>query len=58
MKILNSQILNSFTTKSIRKNGQECNSMVTKAAFGPGDLDSNPDWFAIPNSNPKLSFHK
>ena len=32
----------------------ECNSIASKAAFRPGDPDSNPDWFAV--SNQKLSY--
>ena len=36
----------------------ECNSMVSMAAFGHGDPGSNPGWFAISNSNPKLSFQE
>ena len=30
--------------------------MVSIAAFGPGDPDSNPGWFAVSNSDQKLSF--
>ena len=30
--------------------------MVSIAAFGPGDPSSNPGWFAVLNSNQKLSF--
>ena len=33
----------------------ECSSMFSVAAFGPRDLGSNPDWFAVLNSNRKLS---
>ena len=33
----------------------ECSSIVSKAAFGHGDLGSNPNWFAVSNSNKKLS---
>ena len=29
----------------------ECCSIVIIAAFGPGDLGSNPGWFAVSNSN-------
>ena len=36
----------------------ECCSMVSVAAFGPGDHGSNPGWFAVLNSNLKLSLHK
>ena len=36
----------------------ECSSMVSVAAFGLGDPGSNPGWFAVSNSNRKLSFHK
>ena len=35
----------------------ECNLMASIAAFGPGGLVSNPGWFAVSNSNWKLSFH-
>ena len=31
--------------------------MVSKAAFSPGDPNSNPGWFAVSNSNKKLSLH-
>ena len=31
-------------------------SMVSIAAFGPCDRGSNPSWFALSNSNQKLSF--
>ena len=34
----------------------ECSSMVSIATFGPGDPGSNPGWFAVMNSNQKLSF--
>ena len=34
----------------------ECSSMVSVAAFGPRDPGSNPGWFAVSNSNLKLSF--
>ena len=34
----------------------ECSSIVSIAAFGPGDPGSNPGWFAVLNSNRKLSF--
>ena len=30
--------------------------MVSIAAFGPGHQGSNPGWFAVSNSNRKLSF--
>ena len=30
--------------------------MVSIAAFGPGDLVSNPGWCPVSNSNKKLSF--
>ena len=30
--------------------------MVSTATFGPVDRGSNPDWFAVSNSNQKLSF--
>ena len=33
-------------------------SMVSIATFGPGDLGSNPSWFAVSNSNQKLSLVK
>ena len=36
----------------------ECSSMFGVAAFGPGDPDSNTGWFALSNSNRKLSFHE
>ena len=36
----------------------ECSSMVSIAALGPRVPGSNPGWFAISNSNQKLSFHK
>ena len=29
----------------------KCSSMVSVAAFNPGDSGSNPDWFAVSNSN-------
>ena len=29
----------------------ECSSMVKESAFSPGDLGSNPGWFAVLNSN-------
>ena len=35
-----------------------CNPMVSATAFGPGDLGSNPGWFAVSNSNLKLSLHE
>ena len=35
---------------------EECSSMVSIAAFGPGDPGSHPGWFAVSNSSP--SFHK
>ena len=35
----------------------ECSSMASIAPFGPGDPGSNPGWFAVLNSNKKLSFH-
>ena len=28
--------------------------MVSEAAFGPGNLSSNPGWFAVSNSNQKV----
>ena len=31
--------------------------MVSTAAFGAGDPGSNPGWFAVLNSNQKLSFY-
>ena len=34
----------------------ECSSMASIAPFGPGDPGSNPGWFAVLNSNKKLSF--
>ena len=36
----------------------ECNSMVSIAAFNPGDPGSNPGLFAVLNSNQKLTFKK
>ena len=30
--------------------------MVSKAAFSPGDPNSNPGWFAVSNSNKKFGF--
>ena len=34
----------------------ECSSMISVAVFGPGDQVSNSGWFAVSNSNRKLSF--
>ena len=36
----------------------ESSSMFRVSAFGPGDLGSNPGWFAVSNSNWKLSFQE
>ena len=35
----------------------ECSSMISLASLGPGDPGSNPGWFAVLNSNKKLSLH-
>ena len=35
-----------------------CSSLISLSAFGPGGPGSNPGWFAVSNSNQKLSFHK
>ena len=35
----------------------KCSSIISIAAFGPGDPGSNPDWFSVSNSNQKLSFN-
>ena len=35
----------------------ECSSMVSIAGLCPGDPGSNPGWFAVSNSNWKLSFN-
>ena len=32
----------------------ECSSMISVAAFGPGNPSSNLSWFAVYNSNQKL----
>ena len=32
--------------------------MVNIAAFGAGDPGPNPGWFAVSNSNRKLSFYE
>ena len=34
----------------------ECSSRDDITAFGPGDAGSNPDWFAILNSNQNWVF--
>ena len=34
----------------------ECSSMVSVAAHCPRDLGSHPSWFAVSNSNKKLSY--
>ena len=36
----------------------KCSSMVSLAAFCPGDPGSNSCSFAVSNSNQKLSFHE
>ena len=41
-----------------QKKSMECSSMVSIAAFGPRHSGSNPSWFAVSNSNKKLSFHE
>ena len=32
--------------------------MVSIVTIGPGDPGSNPGWFAVSNSNQKLTFHE
>ena len=34
----------------------ECSSMVSLAAFSPGDQGSNPSWFSVSNLNQKIEF--
>ena len=54
-----SQIFFNFPTKffgfgkikHLFQASMECGSMVSIAPFGPGDLGSNPGWFAVSNSN-------
>ena len=43
-------------SKETTKGSMECSSMVSVAAFGQGDLGTNPSWFTVSNSNQKLSF--
>ena len=46
-----------FAKEKVKVNmSMGCSSMVSKAAFGPGDPGTNPDWFAVLNSNKKLRF--
>ena len=40
------------------RNNKNFMNRVNEAAFGPGDLGSNPHWFAVSNLNQKLYFHK
>ena len=42
--------------KTIELQLLECSSMVSVAAFSPGDPGSNPGWLAVLNSNQKLSY--
>ena len=50
---------NALFVLTLRGNlSMECNSMVSIAALGPRDSDSNPGWFADSKSNQKLSFHE
>ena len=44
------------TLQKVSEATMERSSMVSIAAFGPGDPGSNPGWFAASNSNGKLSF--
>ena len=52
-----------FNEKILQRKGKRnkimsmgCSSMISVAAFGPGDPGSNPDWFDVSNSNWKLSY--
>ena len=44
-------ILNNYNIESM-----DCSSLVSVAIFSPGDPGSNPGWFAVWNSNPKIEF--
>ena len=42
-------------TKNAKKKAMECSSIVSITTFGPGDLGSNPGWFAVSNFSQNLS---
>ena len=44
-------IVGEVGVKEIKSRSMECSSIVSIAAFGPGDLGSNPGWFTVSNSN-------
>ena len=44
-----------YVLKFLMWMSMECSSVVRVAAFGLGNLCSNPGWFAVLNSNQKLS---